>query len=114
MINGGGKASNTAIHLEPSRRQNTTAQHNSATSNASKRATSKSRQLAMEILQVVAKNKQIAAMKSSEPLEMRFTTPLHSVATVRYPLITPIGRMRATLCDNPALCTTSTTSSTFL
>ena len=31
-----------------------------------------------------------------------------------YPLITPIGRMRATLADSPALCTTSTTSSTFL
>ena len=31
-----------------------------------------------------------------------------------YPLITPIGRIRATFCDRPAWWTTSTTSSTFL
>jgi hypothetical protein len=33
---------------------------------------------------------------------------------IYHPLITPIGRMRATFADSPALWTTSTTSSTFL
>ncbi len=55
-----------------------------------------------------------AARRAATASSCRGTTARTPTSAATYPLITPIGRILATLCDSPAWCTTSTTSSTFL
>src|SRR5215813_3056332 len=69
---------------------------------------------------------EVEITRASSPIQGRrgttHSTPLSLFVAFRvfcghsssYPLMTPMGRMRATLREMPAWCTTSTTSSTFL